>query len=119
MLGTVKSVNEDTLEILRNAHNEKSQRKVVINPKLYSSFDPGYATTIHKSQGATVDRTYVLGSVLMDRHLTYVAMTRHKQDAVLYADHTSLQKMRRSDMSETPKYNQYQSYNMRRGPTMH
>jgi len=119
MLGTVKSVNEDTLEILLDANDGQSQRKIVINPKLYSSFDHGYATTIHKSQGATVDRSYVLGSVLMDRHLTYVAMTRHKQDATLYGDHTSLNKMRRSGMSEVPKYNQAQSHNPRRGPTMH
>ena len=119
MLGTVKAVSEDALEIRLDAQDGQSHRKVVINPKLYNSFDHGYATTIHKSQGATVDRSYVLGSVLMDRHLTYVAMTRHKQDATLYGDHTSLNKMWRSDMKETSHYNQSQSHNPRRGPTMH
>jgi len=119
MLGTVRSVGEDALEILLDANDGKSQRKVVINPKLYSSFDHGYATTIHKSQGATVDRTYVLGSVLMDRHLTYVAMTRHKQDATLYGDHASLNKIRRSSTSETSKYNQRQLQRQQRGPTVH
>lgn len=120
MLGTVKSISEDALEILLDANDGKSQRKVVINPKLYSSFDHGYyATTIHKSQGATVDRTYVLGSVLMDRHLTYVAMTRHKQDATLYGDHASLNKIRRSSTSETSKYNQRQLQRQQRGPTVH
>lgn len=119
MIGTVKSVREDALEILLDANDGQSKRKVVINPKLYNSFDHGYATTIHKSQGATVDRSYVLGSVLMDRHLTYVAMTRHKQDATLYGDHTSLNKMRRSGMSETPRYSQSHSHSPRRGPRMH
>ena len=119
MIGTVKSVSEDALEILFDANDGKSQRKVVINPKLYSSFDHGYATTIHKSQGATVDRSYVLGSVLMDRHLTYVAMTRHTQDATLYGDHTSLNKMRRPGISGTPKYRQSHRHKPRHGPTMH
>lgn len=51
----------------------------------YQSIDHGYATTIHKNQGATVDRAYVLASGTMDRHLTYVAMTRHRDGAQLYA----------------------------------
>ncbi|WP_166016381.1 Ti-type conjugative transfer relaxase TraA [Chelativorans multitrophicus] len=51
----------------------------------YQSIDHGYATTIHKTQGATVDRAYVLASGTMDRHLTYVAMTRHRDGAQLYA----------------------------------
>lgn len=127
MLGTVKSVSENELEILFDASNAKNQRKVSINPNLYSSFDHGYATTIHKSQGATVNRTYVLGSHLMDRNLTYVAMTRHKQDATLYGDYNSLRKMQRSGetQSESKHYKQnnlkfsklLQKRNTR--PTMH
>jgi len=50
----------------------------------YQAIDHGYATTIHKNQGATVDRAYVLASGTMDRHLTYVAMTRHRDGAQLY-----------------------------------
>ena len=33
----------------------------------------------------TVDRAYVLASDRMDRHLSYVAMTRHREEATLYA----------------------------------
>ena len=51
----------------------------------YAAVDHGYATTIHKSQGATVDRSFVLASETMDRHLTYVAMTRHREGAAIYA----------------------------------
>ena len=51
----------------------------------YQAIDHGYATTIHKNQGATVDRAYVLASGTMDRHLTYVAMTRHRDGVQLYA----------------------------------
>ncbi|WP_206533520.1 Ti-type conjugative transfer relaxase TraA [Mesorhizobium sp. M5C.F.Cr.IN.023.01.1.1] len=52
----------------------------------YQAIDHGYATTIHKNQGATVDRAFVLASGTMDRHLTYVAMTRHRDGVQLYAD---------------------------------
>ena len=43
-----------------------------------------YATTIHKSQGATVDHAFVLKSRTMDQHLSYVAMTRHKEQMRVY-----------------------------------
>ena len=58
--------------------------RVTVDQRFYRNFDHGYATTIHKSQGATVDRVKVLASLSLDRHLTYVAMTRHREDMALY-----------------------------------
>ncbi|HQT65524.1 MAG: Ti-type conjugative transfer relaxase TraA [Acidocella sp. 21-58-7] len=60
-------------------------RTVEVSMADYAAVDHGYATTIHKSQGATVDRAYVLASGSMDRHLTYVSMTRHRDGVALYA----------------------------------
>ncbi|RWF84099.1 MAG: Ti-type conjugative transfer relaxase TraA [Mesorhizobium sp.] len=60
------------------------RRHVAVEQRHYSNIDHGYATTIHKSQGATVDRVKVLASLSLDRHLTYVAMTRHREDVALY-----------------------------------
>nr|WP_261454187.1 Ti-type conjugative transfer relaxase TraA [Agrobacterium fabrum]UVZ00129.1 Ti-type conjugative transfer relaxase TraA [Agrobacterium fabrum] len=60
------------------------RRQVFVEQRFYSNLDHGYATTIHKSQGATVDRVKVLASLSLDRHLTYVAMTRHREDLQLY-----------------------------------
>ncbi len=58
--------------------------RVEVDQRFYAHVDHGYATTIHKSQGATVDRVKVLASLSLDRHLTYVAMTRHREDVSLY-----------------------------------
>ena len=49
-----------------------------------------YATTIHKSQGATVDRAFVMSSATVDRHLTYVAMTHHPDIVQLLAGRNDL-----------------------------
>lgn len=62
----------------------EDRRQVAIDQHFYANVDHGYATTIHKSQGATVDRVKVLASTTMDRHLSYVAMTRHRETAELY-----------------------------------
>jgi Ti-type conjugative transfer relaxase TraA len=86
MLGTVERAELGRLEIRLDAAKGPGQgRSVAISMADYAAVDHGYATTIHKAQGATVDRTYVLASGSMDRHLTYVAMTRHREAVTLYA----------------------------------
>jgi Ti-type conjugative transfer relaxase TraA len=82
MLGTVAQVSADRIVARLDGRGGKS---VSIPTDSYQAIDHGYATTIHKNQGATVDRAYVLASSTMDRHLTYVAMTRHRDGAQLYA----------------------------------
>jgi hypothetical protein len=47
----------------------------------------GYASTIHKSQGATIDKTFVLASRGMDSKLTYVGLSRQREDTKLYANY--------------------------------
>jgi Ti-type conjugative transfer relaxase TraA len=59
--------------------------RVSIDQATYAHIDHGYAVTLHKAQGATVDQTFVLASGGMDRHLAYVGMTRHRDAATLYA----------------------------------
>ncbi len=62
-----------------------SGRDVMFSEDTYRNVDHGYAATIHKTQGSTFDRTFVLATGMMDRHLTYVAMTRHRERVDLYA----------------------------------
>lgn len=67
-------------------------RQVIVEQRFYNNVDHGYATTVHKSQGATVDRVKVLASLSLDRHLTYVAMTRHREDLGVYFGRRSFAK---------------------------
>ncbi|KRD65953.1 Ti-type conjugative transfer relaxase TraA [Ensifer sp. Root278] len=60
------------------------RRPVTIESRIYPNVDLGYATTIHKSQGATVDSVKLLASLSLDRHLTYVGMTRHREELAVY-----------------------------------
>ena len=52
---------------------------MAFDPAEYGHIAHGYAVTIHKNQGATVDRTYVLADALMNRNASYVALTRHRE----------------------------------------
>lgn len=83
LLGTVQEADSEHLTIKIDGKSSTNSA-LQIDYRSYNSFDHGYATTIHKSQGITVDQTFVLSSKGMDRHLTYVAMTRHKLNVKLY-----------------------------------
>lgn len=53
----------------------------------YDSMTLGYASTVHKMQGKTVDHSYccLLGS-MTDRELTYVAFSRHRKTLSIFTD---------------------------------
>jgi Ti-type conjugative transfer relaxase TraA len=50
----------------------------------YGHVDHGYAATVHKAQGVTVDRAHVLATPHMDRHAAYVGLTRHRDGVALH-----------------------------------
>ncbi len=81
-LGTVAEVNKDSMRVVLDG---EAGREVRFGLKEYAALDYGYAATVHKAQGATVDKTFMLATPGMDRHLAYVAMTRHREGVELYA----------------------------------
>ncbi len=85
MLGTVESIERNSMRVQLDGKSNDMAGLIHVDTDRYRHFDHGYATTIHKNQGATVDRAFVLASATMDRHLTYVAMTRHRDGVQLYA----------------------------------
>ncbi len=65
----------------------KQARIVSFDANQYQNFTHGYAATVHKTQGVTVDNTFVFaGGKYWSRNLTYVALSRHRDNAYLFAD---------------------------------
>src|SRR5690349_13409191 len=84
MLGTIAEAQPGRLVVSIDTEGGAA-RIVAVDQRTFNNIDWGYATTIHKSQGATVDRVRVLATPTMDRHLAYVAMSRHRESVVLHA----------------------------------
>jgi Ti-type conjugative transfer relaxase TraA len=59
-------------------------RVVSVSVAEYDALDHGYAATIHKSQGVTVDRAHVLATGSLDRHGAYVALSRHRESVSVH-----------------------------------
>jgi Ti-type conjugative transfer relaxase TraA len=80
-LGTVEAIDHGVLQVRLDG---KDQARLIVDTRDYQDLDHGYATTIHKSQGSTVDRAYVLASRYFDRHTSYVALSRHRESATVF-----------------------------------
>lgn len=78
-LGTVTEASSAALNVRLD-----DGRAVAFDVEDYAAVDHGYAATIHKSQGVTVDRTHVLATPGMDRHAAYVALSRHRDGVQLH-----------------------------------
>jgi Ti-type conjugative transfer relaxase TraA len=82
-LGTIRSIAGRSGAPLLQVELDTGA-SVAFTQASYHHVDHGYAITIHKAQGATFERAFVLASPTMDRHLAYVALTRHRAQADLY-----------------------------------
>ncbi|MGX8007526.1 Ti-type conjugative transfer relaxase TraA [Mesorhizobium sp. ORM8.1] len=78
-LGEIEEVN-----IQRMTVRTDDGRSVRFDLKDFAHIDHGYAATIHKAQGMTVDRTHVLATPGMDAHGSYVALSRHRDSMDLH-----------------------------------
>lgn len=83
-LGTIEKMNGGELTVRLDATGAKEARSVTFNLNQYNDIDHGYAATVYKAQGVTVDRSHILASKHFDRHSTYVAMSRHREGADIY-----------------------------------
>ena len=78
-LGTLQEIAGRRLGVRLDAAGQPGAGPLVrFDTRDYAQLAHGYAATIHKAQGVTVDRAYVQASRQLDRHATYVALTRQR-----------------------------------------
>ena len=78
--GVVRSADEYGLTVTTDSGDRQLPLEYLADGHLAH----GYATTIHKSQGATVDRAFVLATDSLTREAGYVAMSRARKGTELF-----------------------------------
>lgn len=70
---------------------DEHDKPITIHPGRITEFGYGYAATIHKTQGITKDRAFIYVAGIWNRALSYVALTRHRFEAKIYASQSQFQ----------------------------
>ena len=79
--GIIEGINRKTKKLTICLDNKE---KIEVDPHSYSGLRHGYAATVYKAQGTTLDRVYVLHSNTINRLVNYVALTRQTKSLALY-----------------------------------
>ena len=97
-LGTLDRVDPQSMQVRLD-----SGRTIAFELKDYAHLDHGYAATIHKAQGVTVDRVHVLATPGLDRHAAYVALSRHREAVALHYGRDDFARQRQADPYSLPR----------------
>lgn len=89
--GTVTDIHQNEVDIPKQIivklDNEKT---VAFDPEIYCHFNYGYSATVHKTQGVTIDHSFIyVSGKFWNRNLAYVAGSRHRKNMDLYVDEES------------------------------
>jgi Ti-type conjugative transfer relaxase TraA len=79
--GTVREINGQSLTVELDGRGKKT---VEFDATAFNDFRHGYAGTIYRGQGKTIDQTYLLHSEYWRNASSYVALTRHSEKTQLF-----------------------------------
>jgi len=93
MVGTVEAIKDAEMTVRLDAKQADGSDRVVTfrvgtdeQAGEFGAIRHGYAGTIYKGQGKTLDETFVLHSRHWRSASSYVALTRHREDVTLFVD---------------------------------
>jgi Ti-type conjugative transfer relaxase TraA len=81
MIGTVQEIDGTRITLKLDGQREELRS---FDAERFQSFRHGYAGTIYKGQGRTLDQTYLYHSEHWRSAASYVALTRHRDTAALF-----------------------------------
>lgn len=79
--GVIEAIDSEEITVRLDG---KEGRRVSFNAAGFAEFRHGYAGTIYKGQGRTIDQTYLYHSEHWRSAASYVALSRHRQKTELF-----------------------------------
>ena len=79
--GTITSIEDTTIHMRLDG---RAAREIAFDATQFKEFRHGYAGTIYKGQGRTLDQTYLYHSEHWRSAASYVALTRHRDKAEVF-----------------------------------
>lgn len=82
-VGTITAIEEGRITLKIDGKNGH-EKEIIFDTAEFNGFRHGYAGTIYKGQGRTLDDTYLLHSHHWRSNAAYVALTRHSDNVSLF-----------------------------------
>jgi hypothetical protein len=79
--GTIDKIEDTTIHMQLDG---RAGQQIAFDAKEFNGFRHGYAGTIYKGQGRTLDQTYLYHSEHWRSAASYVALTRHRDQAEVF-----------------------------------
>lgn len=79
LMGNIEAINNSVMTVKMDRGD-----RIAFDTNNYNDIGYGYASTVHKLQGETVDKSFVLATPHFDRFITNVAMDRHRDSVELH-----------------------------------
>ena len=87
-LGKVTDVTPERIHVRLDSGSE-----IAFDPREYADIDYGYAVSIHKAQGITVDRAFVMVDRQVQGNAFLVAASRHRRDLQIYVPQSRVENL--------------------------
>ncbi len=103
-LGTVKEITGQDGQVKIKVELDRGGERTVDTRK-YDHLDHGYASTVHKAQGSTVDKAHILAADngMASREWGYVAGSRAREETHIHGDKQTLNELAPSWAKERQK----------------
>jgi ATP-dependent exoDNAse (exonuclease V) alpha subunit len=89
--GTIAKIEDTTIHMQLDG---RAGRTIAFDAKEFKEFRHGYAGTIYKGQGRTLDQTYLYHSEHWRSAASYVALTRHRDKAEVFVARNTAQNLK-------------------------
>lgn len=84
--GIIEKLEKERCIIRLDGHGGEEGRKIEFDPRRYQGFRHGYATTVYKSQGASIFAVFILHNCFAGIRNSYVALSRCINDMRFYTN---------------------------------
>lgn len=111
-VGTIKELTENGLVVDVDRGDDSFEAHVDLTQ--YDHIQPAYAMTVHKSQGATVDKSFIAPDTrYLDSRAMYVASTRGRDGVEVYIPEGSLEQLKTASDRTITKSSTLDEYTVR------
>jgi len=104
-----EQVSNSTVATITKIDNNKihcldgNKKEFIINTEKFNNFSHAYAVTTYKSQGQTVDESFIFSDGRTTSNQSYVDFSRHKHKTTLYIEESKLDDFKKNSMIKQEK----------------